>query len=112
MNTKSLTRSLGALLAAGSLLLPALRAADVPLVGDAYGSSAAPAMNFGAATSLIIAPGNAGLVQFDLTAIPASSTIGKAYLRLYGNKVIAGGRLNFASATPSWNENAVSFNGQ
>ena len=68
MKTKSLTRSLGALLAsAGSLFLPALRAADAPLVGDAYISSAAAATNFGAATSLIVAPGNAGLVQFDLS---------------------------------------------
>ena len=96
MNTKSLTRSLGALLAAGSLFLPALRAADAPLVGDAYISSAAPATNFGAATSLVIAPGNAGLVQFDLSAVPGSSTIAKAYLRVYVNKVVAGGTLNFA----------------
>ena len=95
MKTKSLTRSLGALLAAGSLFLPALCAADAPLVGDAYVSSASPATNFGAATSLIIAPGNAGLVQFDLTGIPASATIAKAYLRVYVNKVVAGGNAEF-----------------
>jgi hypothetical protein len=112
MNNKSLTRSLATLLAAGSLFLPSLRAADVPPVGDAYLSSAAPTSNFGAATSLIIAPGNAGLVQFDLTAVPASSTIAKAYLRLYVNKVIAGGTLNFAAVTAPWSENAVTFNTQ
>ncbi len=112
MNIKSLTRSLATLLAAGSLFLPSLRAADVPLAGDAYLSSAAPATNFGAATSLVIAPGNAGLVQFDLTAVPASSTIAKAYLRLYVNKVTAGGTLNFAAVTAPWSETAVSFNTQ
>ena len=112
MKTKSLTRSLGALLAAGSLFVPALCAADAPLVGDAYVSSASAATNFGAATSLIIAPGNAGLVQFDLTAIPPSSTIAKAYLRVYVNKVVAGGTLNFALATSSWSEGAVTFNTQ
>jgi hypothetical protein len=112
MKTKSLTRSLGALLAAGSLFLPALSAADAPLVGDAYVSSASPAANFGAATSLIIAPGNAGLVQFDLTGIPASATIATAYLRVYVNKVVAAGTLNFASATSSWSEGAVTLNTQ
>jgi hypothetical protein len=112
MKTKLLTRSLGALLAAGSLFLPALSAADAPLVGDAYVSSASPATNFGAATSLVIAPGNAGLVQFDLTGIPASATIVKAYLRVYVNKVVAGGTLNFALATSSWSEGAVTFNTQ
>ncbi len=112
MKTKSLTRSLGALLAAGSLFLPALSAADAPLIGDAYVSSAAPATNFGAATSLIIAPGNAGLVQFDLTGIPASATIAQAYLRVYVNKVVAGGTLNFALATSSWSEGTVTFNSQ
>ena len=79
IKAKSLTRSLGALLAAGSLFLPALCAADAPLVGDAYISSAAAATNFGAATSLIVAPGNAGLVQFDLSGIPPSATIATAY---------------------------------
>jgi hypothetical protein len=112
MTNKSLTRSLATLLAAGSLFLPSLRAAEVPLAGDTYLSSAAPTSNFGAATSLVIAPGNAGLVQFDLTTVPASSTIAKAYLRLYVNKVIAGGTLNFAAVTSSWSENAVTFNTQ
>ena len=112
MKTKSLTRSLGALLAAGSLFLPALRAADAPLVGDAYISSAAAATNFGAATSLIVAPGNAGLVQFDLSGIPASATIATAYLRVYVNKVVTGGTLNFALATSSWSEGAVTLNTQ
>ncbi len=112
MKTKSLTRSLGALLVAGSLFLPALCAADAPLVGDAYVSSAAAATNFGAATSLVIAPGNAGLVQFDLSGIPVSATIAKAYLRVYVNKVVAGGTLNFALAASPWSEGAVTFNTQ
>jgi len=107
MKTKSLTRSLGVLLVAGSLFLPALWAVDAPLVGDAYVSSAAPASNFGSATSLLIAPGNAGLVQFDLTAIPASATIAKAYLRVYVNKAVPGGTLNFAAVTSSWGELTV-----
>jgi len=79
---------------------------------DAYVSSAAAATNFGAATSLVIAPGNAGLVQFDLSGIPVSATIAKAYLRVYVNKVVAGGTLNFALAASPWSEGAVTFNTQ
>lgn len=109
MNIKSLTR-LGVLLAAGSLFLPALWAVDAPLVGDTYVSSAASATNYGAATSIVIAPGNAGLVQFDLSAIPVSSTVAKAYLRVYVNRVVTGGTLDFALATSSWGESTVSAN--
>jgi len=109
MNIKSLTR-LGVLLATGSLFLPALWAVDAPLVGDTYVSSAASATNYGAATSIVIAPGNAGLVQFDLSAIPVSSTVAKAYLRVYVNRVVTGGTLDFALATSSWGESTVSAN--
>ena len=111
MNIKSLTR-LGVLLVAGSLFLPALWAVDAPLVGDTYVSSAASATNYGVATNIVIAPGNAGLVQFDLSAIPVSSTIAKAYLRVYVNKVVSGGTLDFALATSSWNETAVTASTQ
>jgi hypothetical protein len=106
MNTESLTR-LGVLLAAGSLFLPALWAVDAPLVGDTYVSSATPAANYGTLANIVIAPGNAGLVQFDLSAIPISSTIAKAYLRVYANQVTTGGTLDFALATSSWTETTV-----
>ena len=111
MHIKSLTR-LGVLLVVGSLFLPAVWAVDAPLVGDAYVSSAAPATNFGAATNVVIASGNAGLVQFDLSGIPASATIAKAYLRLYVNNVATGGTLDFALATSSWGESTVNANSQ
>lgn len=111
MRIQSLTR-LGVLLAAGSLLAPGLWAVDAPLVGDTYVSAAAPAGNYGIATSLVIAPGNSGLVQFDLSGIPASSTIAKAYLCVYVNKVTTAGTLSLAPATTSWTEGAVTYNTQ
>ena len=111
MNARSLARW-GVLLIAGSLWLPALWAVDAPLIGDTYISSASPASNFGTAASIVIAPGNAGLVQFDVSAIPINSTITKAYLRLYVNKVVSGGTLNFALATTSWSESTVTANTQ
>jgi len=112
MKTKSLSRCLGVLLAAGSPLLPLLGAAEAPLVGDTYVSSGASASNFGGAANLIIAPGNAGLVQFDLGPIPPSSTVARAYLRVYVNKVTTGGTLDVAPVTSTWSEGAVTFGGQ
>ncbi len=111
MNTESLTRW-GVLLAAGSLFLPALWAVDAPLVGDTYISSATLAGNFGTLANVVIAPGNAGLVQFDLSAIPASSTIAKAYLRVYANQVAKSGTLDFALITSPWSETGVTSSSQ
>jgi hypothetical protein len=109
MKIESLTRSFGVLLATGLLFVPGLWAADAPLVGDTYISSASAGSNFGAATSLVVAPGNAGLVQFDLTAIPAGATIATAYLRVYINKISANGTLSIAPVTASWTELGVTF---
>lgn len=104
-----LARSFGFLVVTAPLLLPSLWAVDAPPVADTYISSAAPATNFGVATNLVVSPGNSGLVQFDLSAVPLSSTVAKAYLRVYVDKVISSGTLDFASATSPWAENSVSF---
>jgi hypothetical protein len=111
MNTKSLTFR-GVLAMAGALALPPLWAVDAPLVGDTYVSSGAPAGNFGTAANIVIAPGNAGLVQFDLSAIPPSSTVAKAYLRVYVNKVVTGGALGFSVVTSPWSETTVNAGNQ
>src|ERR1039457_4246179 len=87
MTMHSLVRTPAVLLVAGTLLLPALWAADVPAVQDAYISAAAPGTIFGSAGTMNIAPGNSALVQFDLSSIPASSTVPAAYLRVYVDKV-------------------------
>ena len=68
MRTKSWIGPAAVLLVAGSILAPALFAdAKAPLVGDATVSSSSPSTNFGTGTTLNIAPGSAGLVQFDLS---------------------------------------------
>src|SRR5271166_309536 len=110
MNTRPMViRWIPVLVVAASILLPSLRAADAPLLGDTYISPAAPASNYGTATNLIIAPGNAGLVQFDLSQIPGSATVASAYLCIYVNKVPAAGTLNFAAVTSFWSESNVTY---
>ena len=112
MMTKSLIRTLKILLVAGSLLLPLLNATNGPLAADSYISSATPTQNFGTATTLSVASGNAALVQFDLAGIPAGTNISKAYLRLFVDKVTAGGTLNVAPVTSGWTEGGVTFAAQ
>lgn len=113
MNTRPMViRWIPVLIVAASILLPSLRAADAPLVSDTYVSSAAPALNYGTATNLVIAPGNAGLVQFDLSQVPGSATVATAYLCVYVNKVTSAGTLNFAAVTSGWTESGVTFNTQ
>lgn len=113
MNTRPLANRRTPVLAIATLcLLPALRASDATLAGDTYVSAAAATSNFGTAANLVIAPNNAGLVQFDLSQVPPGSTVATAYLSIYVNKVLTGGTLNFATVTSPWTELGVTFNTQ
>ncbi len=109
-NIKSLVRWIQVPLAAAWLLTPALQAADATLSGDTYISQANPTLNFGAAGNMVIAPGNSGLVQFNLSDVPPGANVSSAYLIVYVNKVVAGGTLNFAAVTSPWTELGVTFN--
>jgi len=107
MNTPTLVRPVSLLLLAGALWLPAMSAADAPIIADTYISAGAPATNFGAAVAITIAPGNTGLVQFNLSSIPPSSTVPVAYLKVYVNKVTAAGTLMFSPVLSAWTETGV-----
>jgi hypothetical protein len=115
MTIRSLAGTAQVLLVAATLLLPAilvpaLSAAEAPVVADAYIAAATPDTNFGNAVNLIVAPNSTGLVLFDLSSLPPSTTVSKAYLRLYVNKVVTGGTVNFVSLTQPWSESGVTWN--
>jgi len=115
MTIRSWIGPAAAVLLAASVLAPRLRAANAILVGDVTINSASPGTNFNtgtAAQTLNIAPGTAGLVQFDLSAYPTSTVVTAAYLRVYANTVTSAGTLDFTLATASWNENTVTWSGK
>lgn len=115
MDKKSLITLLAVLLAAGSFLAPSASAAIPPVVGDVTISSASPITNFNVgatAQTLNISPGNAGLLQFDLSAYPPSTVVTKAYLQLYANQVSASGTLTFSLVSSAWSESTVTWNTQ
>ncbi len=96
----------------GLAVFPAAALAQtVPLTQDAY-VVPANTTNFGTATTLHVgADGAEALVQFDLTALPATTTTGsnvaKATLTLFVNTVDVAGMVNISVANGSWSELAV-----
>ncbi len=87
MRIKSVIGPAGVLLIANSLLLPRLFAQNATLTGDVTISASAPSANYGSSTTLDIATGNAGLVQFDLSAYSPSVVVNAAYLQVYADQV-------------------------
>ena len=67
---------------------------EATLIGDAHVSSAQPTVNSGSLSNLRVGGGYTALVQFDLGVLPAGTTaaqITKATLRVYCNRMDAGG---------------------
>jgi Collagen triple helix repeat (20 copies) len=97
--------------AAGLLLAPAgAWAAGANATADTYISSTSPASNFGTATAINIGGGNTGLIQFDLSGLPAglaAANIGKATMTFYVNTVAIGGAVDIAQVTSAWTEAGV-----
>ena len=107
MTIRSFFKALPVLLAGATV--PVLLATDAPVSGDTYISASSPSSNFGAATSVNIAPGTLGLVQFDLSSFPPGTTISVAYLRIFVNAVTTAGTLTFAPVTSPWSESTATF---
>src|SRR5690349_21846365 len=107
MSKHSILKAAKVLLAAGSLGLIPLWATDVQLTGDTYVTPGS-ASNFGALPNIVVGPSGAfGLVQFDLTSIPAGSNVTKAYLQIFVNKVNTAGSLALAQVSSTWSESTV-----
>ncbi len=104
--TKTIRLSAAAL----ALLLPALTWADTArLAGDTYinaGDGAnyggLPTVNVGGATQ------SSGLLLFDLSTLSSTTGVAWARLRVYVDKVNAGGTLDLGTANAPWSETAVS----
>lgn len=104
VSLKALTFAMLAVLAA-----PAM-AVEAPLAADTYVTSAAPANNYGSVATINVAPGNTGLLQFDLSTLPPGTTAAnlvKASLVLYVNRVGTPGKMEVQAVYAGWNEGSV-----
>src|ERR1700728_2511713 len=101
------------LLCSLAILPLAAFAQTVPLTQDSYVvTSPATANNYGTAATVNVGGPTVdeGLVQFDLTTLPAGTTaanIAKATLALFVNKLGAAGTINISVANGAWTELGV-----
>ena len=90
----------------------AARATDATLIADAHVTSAHATSNYGSLSNISVNSTTTGLLQFDLTSLPAGTTaaqISKATLRLYTNRVLTTGSVSVSPITSPWLESAVTF---
>ncbi len=98
-----------------SIFVGAIRSAlatDATLVGDTHVSSTRPTVNYGTLSNVSVASGTTGLLQFDLSTLPANtsaSQVSKATLRLYVNRVFTPGSVNVLQLASAWNEATVNY---
>jgi N-acetylneuraminic acid mutarotase len=92
------------------VLIPALRLiAQAPPSGDTFVSSATPKINYGPSITLVVGQGTTAYVQFNLSGIPASTSITKASLRLYVDGVAKNGSFDVYQLNNTWSENALTY---
>jgi len=80
---------------------------------DTHINSASPATNYGGGNAVNIGAGFTGLIQFDLSSLPAGLTaaeINKATMTFYVNSALAGGAVDIAQVTSVWTETGVNIN--
>lgn len=101
-----------ALLTAGAVASAPALAVDATLAADAHVSTALPAANFGALTSLNVGGGATSLLRFDLSTLPAGTTaakVVKANLILYVNRVGVAGSVELQAVNSAWSESGVTL---
>jgi hypothetical protein len=64
-------------------LLSSIGVAQAPPSADTFVSSATPKTNYGPSPFLIVQTGTTAYIQFNLSALPAGTSVNKATLRLY-----------------------------
>ena len=82
------------------------------LVADTHVNVALPAMNSGAISNVNVGGGYTGLLQFDLSLLPAGTTsaqISRAVLRIFVNRMDTPGLVSVAPITSAWGEYSVTY---
>lgn len=112
MQRKTLGLGTFLIVLAVGFLVPRARAMQVTLVADSHVNAARPTLNSGAISNINIGGGYTGLMQFDLSLLPAGTTpaqITRAVLRVYVNQLATPGAVNLAPVTSAWSEYGVTF---
>ncbi len=84
--------------------------AQAPPSADTFTVSSTPRMNYGAWPLIAVQQGSNGYVQFNLSHLPANSTVTKATLRLFVNAVSRSGSFDVYQLNNEWSENSLNYN--
>jgi hypothetical protein len=84
--------------------------AQAPPSGDTFVSSATPKANYGISPILVVGPGSTTFIQFNLSELPAGSSVNKATLRLYVDGVLISGSFDVFPVDGAWSENKLTYN--
>lgn len=110
MNARSLSRWLLCVLLVCACGVAS--ATQATLTGDTFVNSSRPSTNFGNLSNLYVGNGNTGLLQFDLSNLPAGTTasqVAKATLYLYVNRIFTQGMVSLQPATSAWTELGTTY---
>jgi hypothetical protein len=81
--------------------------AQAPPSADTFVSNSTPTVNYGPSITLIVGQGSTAYLQFNLSGIPAGSTVSKAMLRLYVDGVVRSGSFDAYQLNSSWSESKL-----
>jgi hypothetical protein len=84
--------------------------AQAPPSADSYVAKISPSTNYGSAPILAVQEGTTAYVQFDLSALPAGTSISKATMRLFVNNVVTPGTFDVYQVNDRWSESTLNYN--
>jgi hypothetical protein len=95
------------------LLVVSAAAQQAPPSADTYVSNSTPSSNFGYSSINVVGNGQTSYIKFDLSTLPAGSTVNKASLRLFIDAVATGGQFDVYNLpkTPLWTESTLKYSG-
>ncbi len=94
---------------------PSVASAQAPVTDDAYVTQVNPATNSGGQTSLLLQAGaqpTYTYLKFDLSQVPAGSSVTKATLKLFVTAATTPGAFDIRLANGSWSETNLTWNNQ
>src|SRR5689334_9725814 len=83
--------------------------AQAPPSQDTFVTSAYPRVNYGAGISLLVGQGTTSYIQFNLSGLPAGTTVSKATLQLYVDAVAANGAFDVYQLNSNWAESTLTY---
>jgi collagen type VII alpha len=87
-------------------------ATEATLIADAHVNSARPSINSGSLSNVNVGAGYTGLLQFDLSVLPANTTaaqVAHAVLRVYCNRLTTPGIISIQPLAAAWAESTVTY---